>query len=296
MNVVTISTCRRPFHTRLCIESLCRAQRWSAVDGSTGWADLIAVCLPSNWYDFREVQAEAQRVMERNRDIPLEFWFEQCESNPHAAAKWMLDNAFRLGADAAVYIEEDEIVSPDAFLVCEWTRRYAAAALSIAPLGPPVSILGCTLYHETIPTNYPADTPPNAALLHLANSFNTCGGTAFLREPFLKILAPRWNCKQVEPKGFDYSAHYLMYVHNLWMVRPDMAHGMHLGFRSSLFPGCERYGQNPEFWQMYFGRSIWAQTRDAVRSLDDFRMERYDQLRPVREPWMRDELARERIE
>jgi hypothetical protein len=272
VNIVAVSTFRRPFHTRLCLESICRAQRWYP------WANKIAVCVPANGDPL--VTAEILRVTERNSDIRsrLVIWNEDCESNAHAASKWILDTAFTEGAEAVVYTEDDAVLAPDAFAMCEFTRRYASYANDVIDY----DILGCCLYHETILTQYAAENrSPDPALLHLSNGLNTCGGTMFLREPYLRVMQPEWNCKQVEPRGFDYSAHYLMYLHNLYMVWPDLSRSHNIGFDLG---SC-----SPEFWAKYFGKSIWTRTRDAQQGWDSFKMDPVPPRR-VREEWMEAEL------
>ena len=282
-NVITVATFRRPFHTRLCLEHIARAQRWSA-----GWADLVAICVPCNAHEHPDVATEIAGVIERNPDIPFAVWHEECESNPHAASKWMLDKAFSLGAEMALYVEDDAILSPDALLMCEWTKQFGQTRNIRDYRHDDLDksrVLGCCLYHETIPEQYAAEgrpEGPDPRLLHLGNGLNTCGGTAFLRRPYLDYLSANWNCKQVEPRGFDYSAHYLMYVNWLYMVWPDLSRSMNIGFGGGSI-------SQPD-WARYFGRSIWAQTRNASRVVwYDFRA---DGVVPalVREKWMEDEL------
>jgi hypothetical protein len=275
MNIVVVNTFKRPFHTRLCLEALARAQRWSGA-----WADQIMIVEPCNGHEYPRVQEEIMGVMERNPDIP---WLHtvagpEVPSTPHDMSGWMLNKAFSDGAEMALYVEDDAIVSPDAFIMCEYTKWFAAY-----PSNAPV--LGCCLYHETIPAQYIAEgrlDGPDRILLHLGNGLNTCGGTAFLREPFLKHIAPNWNCKQCEPRGFDYSAHYLMYIHGLYMVWPDLSRSMNIGFEAGSI-------SQPD-WARYFGRSMWTQTKDATRGWVEFR---WDQVVPllVREEWMVAELA-----
>lgn len=282
-NIVAVATFRRPFHTRLCLEALCRAQRWSG-----GWASLIAVCVPCNAHEHPDVRIEIDGVIERNPDVPLVVWPEDCPSDPHAASKWMLDKAFALGAEMALYVEDDAVLAVDAFLMCKFTRILAVSAggaYIYAEINKRNAILGCCLYHETIPEQYIAEgriDGPDASLLHLSNGLNTCGGTAFLREPYLAYLSDNWNCKQVEPRGFDYSAHYLMYLHGLYMVWPDLSRSHNIGF--------ERGSISQEQWARYFGRSIWTLTKDARRAWSGFRM---DGNVPalVKEEWMNAELA-----
>ena len=297
MNIVTVNLFKRPFHARLCLESLARAQRWSATVESKGWADTIAVCLAANAHEHVHVIAEAGGVIERNPDVPFEFWHaSHTPSNPHAMSKWMLDKAFTAGADMALYVEDDAVMAPDAFLMCEWVKQatskvYADGLYGLyGPYGPSGlkgDVLGCCLYHETIPAQYTAEgrpEGPDARLLHLSNGLNTCGGTAFLRDPYLWYLSPHWNCKTLEPKGFDYSAHYLMYVNSLYMVWPDLSRSHNTGY--------ELGSISQPAWAQYFGRSIWTHTKDAARDWRDFRM---DGAMPRRhmEPWMEAELRKD---
>jgi len=271
VNIVTVSTCRRPFHTRLCLESICRAQRWHP------WADKIAVCW--NLDRSEDLAREVEGVIERNPDIPLQVWCEPTSvASAHDASGWMLSTAFDLGARCTLYVEDDVILGVDSFVVLDWCQQaLAAGRLSD-------KIIGCTLYHETIPAHY-TERPPDPRLLHLCPGINTCGGTAFFREPYLQCLKPDWNCKQVEPKGFDYSAHYLMYRHGLYMVYPDYGRSMNCGFTAGSIA--------QETWAQYFGRSIWVQTHDAARSPEELRIDvngpdSYPGL--VRETWMVAEL------
>jgi hypothetical protein len=294
MNIVVVNTFRRPFHTRLCLEAIARAQRWSG-----GWADEIWVCFPCNYKEHPQVHEEFCDAQERNRDIPFRENLAvgvDVPSTPHDMSKWMLDGALiGRGADMAVYVEDDAVLAVDAFLMCEYVKRmtdqeqpaYGFYGLygPYGPAGMTGDVLGCCLYHETIPEQYIAEgrpEGPDARLLHLGNGLNTCGGTAFLREPYLKYLSPNWNCKQVEPRGFDYSAHYLMYLHGLYMVWPDLSRSNNIGFDAGSI-------SQPQ-WAKYFGRSIWAQTKDAARDWREFRM---DGLVPplVKEEWMGAELA-----
>ena len=288
MNIVTVNLFKRPFHARLCLEALARAQRWSATVESKGWADVIAVCLAANAHEHVHVIAEAGGVIERNPDVPLEFWHaSHTPSNPHAMSKWMLDKAFAAGADMALYVEDDAVLAPDAFLMCEWTRQRGDCTADVPGELLSKQLLGCCLYHETIPAQYIAEgrpEGPDARLLHMSNGLNTCGGTAFLRDPYLKYLSPKWNCKQLEPKGFDYSAHYLMYVNSLYMVWPDLSRSHNTGY--------ELGSISQPNWAQYFGKSIWAHTKDAARHWRDFRM---DGAMPRRhmEPWMEAELRKD---
>ncbi len=262
MNLITVSTLRRPFETRLCLESLCRAQRWYH------WADYIAVAIPSNVDP--EVKSEAFRIKGRNPDVEMRIWLEPPSiGDPHAASKWMLDTAFEQGADVTLYMEDDVIISPDAFVLLDATKEVIDPA-----------VVGCCLYHETIPEHY-RDRPPDPKRVHFYNGLNTCGGTAFKRRPYLNLFSPQWNCKQQEPRGFDYSAHYLMYLHGLYMAYPDLSRSMNIGFQG----GQLSRGQ----WQRYCGRSIWTQTAQALKS--PFQFEFPNTLpNTVRETWMEAEL------
>lgn len=287
MNIVTVNTFRRPFHTRLCLEAIARAQRWSGA-----WADKVLIAEPCNGREHPEVWQEIEGVIERNPDIP--WWHmttgPEVPSNPHDMSKWMLDKAFlTYSADMAVYVEDDAVLATDAFLMCEFTKQYAFRAddpgLLLLPDGSEGQMLGCCLYHETIPEQYLNEgrpEGPDARLLHLGNGLNTCGGTAFLREPYLTCLSPNWNCKQVEPRGFDYSAHYLMYLHGLYMVWPDLSRSHNIGFEAGSI-------SQPQ-WARYFGRSTWTQTAQAARDWREFRM---DGVVPalVKEEWMDAELV-----
>lgn len=302
VNIVTVNLFKRPFHARLCLEALARAQRWSATVESKGWADTIAVCLASNATEHPYVIAEAEGVVARNPDVPFEFWraTPDIPSNPHAMSKWMLDRAFAAGADMALYVEDDAVMAPDAFLMCEWVKRSYEAyefsrtcheftVVSTEELNKPgyhpvipVPLLGCCLYHETIPAQYKAENrSPDPALLHMSNGLNTCGGTAFLRDPYLKHLSSEWNCKTVEPKGFDYSAHFLMYLHNLYMVWPDYSRSLNYGFTGGSIAESE--------WAKYFGRSIAVTDYEALRDWRGFRMDG-ELPRRHKEDWMDAEL------
>ena len=283
-NVVVVNLFKRPFHTRLCLEALARAQRWSQ-----GWADLIAVCLAANAHEHVHVISEAGGVIERNPDVPFEFWHaSHTPSNPHAMSKWMLDKAFHAGADMALYVEDDAVMAPDAFLMCEYTKTAATFEYDDYDSEDHIpKVLGCCLYHETIPAQYIAEgrpEGPDARLLHMSNGLNTCGGTAFLRDPYLKYLSPKWNCKTLEPKGFDYSAHYLMYVNDLYMVWPDLSRSHNTGYELGSISQTN--------WAQYFGKSIWTHTKDAARDWREFRM---DDAMPRRhmEPWMEAELRKD---
>ena len=292
MNIVTVNLFRRPFHARLCLEALARAQRWSATVESRGWAGTIAICLALNASEHPHVIAEAEGVVARNPDVPFTFWHaSHTPSNPHAMSKWMLDKAFAAGADMALYVEDDAVMAPDAFLMCEWTKRnnnmWSGEIPALTMLSEGKHVLGCCLYHETIPAQYIAEgrpEGPDARLLHLSNGLNTCGGTAFLRDPYLRYLSERWNSKTLEPKGFDYSAHYLMYVNSLYMVWPDLSRSHNTGY--------ELGSISQPNWAQYFGRSIWTHTKDAARDWRDFRMDGAAPQR-VREPWMEAELRKD---
>lgn len=281
MNIVCVSTFKRPFHTRLCLEAICRAQRWSR-----GWADQINVHIPSNGHEHPDVLTEVLGVVKRNPDVPFWILHGGYESNPHAASKYMLDTAFGSGADMAVYVEDDAVLAVDALLMCECTRRFAGPPLAgeTGPAGKVkgVEVLGCCLYHETIPSQYAAEgRVPDRSLLHLSNGLNTCGGTAFLRKPYLDCLSDNWNCKKVEPRGFDYSAHYLMYLHGLYMVWPDLSRSHNIGFTAGSISQTE--------WAKYFGRSLWTQSEQALVSWNQFKMDGF--VPPLmREEWMHGEL------
>ena len=266
MNSVVISTHRRPFHTKLCLESIFRADRWHQ------WADHIHVTVTP--HGDPKVREMVQEMIVEHGDPRYQWTMQPQVMNPHDAARWMLDWQLEQPmAESCLYVEDDAYLSPDAFAMCEWTAEYA----SIRPW-----VAGCCLYHETIPgTVEYTNRPPDPTLLHLANGLNTCGGTLFIRKPYVDILSPNWNCKQVEPMGFDYSAHYLMYLNKLYMVWPDLSRSINLGFQLG---SC-----SPELWARYFGRSIWAQTKDAV---DIFKMDDYPQTPPAphREEWMVPEL------
>jgi len=282
MNIVVMNTFRRPWHTRMCMESMARAQRWYT------WADQILIGMPVNWYEHPAVRSEAQNVIARNPDIPFRLIEEHCDSNPHVASKWLLDYAFSLGADITLYVEDDVIFSPDAFLMCEFTRQQYIknGTVSISNEWKSGTLIGCCLYHETIPEQYVREgRSVDYQLVHMGNGLSTCGGTAFLRDPYLKYLAPEWNCKQVEPKGFDYSAHYLMYLHKLFMLWPDCSRSMNIGFTGG--------GLRQSEWERYFARSICATDApgECVRSWKDFRLnDNPDERKVFIEPWMEAEL------
>lgn len=284
MNAVVVNVFKRPFHARLCLEALARAYRWSGC-----WSSLIAVCLACNGAEHPHVIDEVNGVIERNPDVPFEIWraTPDVPSNPHAMSHWMLNRAFAAGADMTLYVEDDAVISPDGMLMCEWTRRYAGRDI-LSEVNPTrVKVLGCCLYHETIPAQYVAEgrpEGPDPSLLHVSNGLNTCGGTAFLRGPYLEFLAKNWNCKTLEPKGFDYSAHYLMYVNNLYMVWPDLSRSHNTGYTLGSI-------SQPE-WAKYFGRSIWTGTREAVRDWREFRIDSAVPQR-VRELWMAAELQKD---
>lgn len=275
-NTITVSAFRRPFHTRLCLEAICRAQRWFQ------WADQIYICIPETGpFDIGLID-EIGGVIERNQDIPLVILIEPASisRSPHTASKWMMDHAFGASSDFNLYIEDDVILAIDAFVLLQafWIAHYTGRLSD--------KVIGVCLYHETIPDQYAREgRRPDPRLLHLGNGVNTCGGTAFLRDPYLRVLAPEWNCKRVEPKGFDYSAHYLMYLHGLYMAWPDYSRSMNCGFESGSISQTE--------WAKYFGKSIWAQTAQAARRAEEFLFdvegpETYPGL--VREPWMLDEM------
>jgi hypothetical protein len=272
MNTVTVSNCRRPWATRQSLEALCRAWRWR----DNHWADIIWVCLPFGMSDvINKVAIEAFGVRDRNQDVPLRVVMEPSTViDPHHAAKWMLDMAFQQGSDCNLYVEDDVVLAPDGFLLVEWMKLRTT-------LHADHGVIGCCLYHETVPEYYPADRPPNPRLLHLTNGINTCGGTAFLREPYLRLLAPRWNCKMVEPRGFDYSAHFLMYLHKLYMLHPDYSRSHNIGRTGG--------GLSEAQWDAHFGRSITIDESNALSRWEDFE---FDGIYPpvVREPWMEAEI------
>jgi len=288
-NIVVVSTFRRPLQTRLCLESIARAQRWSgrsyAKRGLLGrWADRILIGMPVNWHEHPLVRQVVHTVIEDNRDIPFEIVEEACESDPHVLSKWLLDYAFSAGADIAVYVEDDVVLSPDAFLLCEYTKRLELAETD-GEGNPSPCAIGCCCYHETIPAQYAAERRiPDPALVHMGNGINTCGGTAFLRDPYLRLLSPQWNCKQAEPKGFDYSAHWLMYLHGLFMLWPD--------YSRSGGTGCYGGSLSEAQWGAHFAKSVQTDDRTALRDWRDFRMSRDpNERRIVQETWMDAELA-----
>jgi hypothetical protein len=270
MNIVTVSTFRRPFHTRLCLEAICRAHRWHP------WAAKIIVFFAQNWHEHPMVRVEAEGVAANNKDIPFEFVFESCDSNPHVVSKYMLDHGFGLGADMVLYVEDDAVLSPDAFVMLEGSRRFTLN-----------TVCGVCLYHETILEQYQAEGRlPDPALLHYSNGLNTCGGTAFLREPYLKYLRPEWNGKTVEPKGFDYSAHFSMYKHGLFVIWPDYSRSYNIGYELGSISGAD--------WAKYFGRSLKIETANALRDPFQFRMELENierETKLVLEDWMVPELS-----
>ena len=265
MNTITVSAHRRPFHLKLCLESIIRAQQWYP------WANKISVCYTQHG------DPAVRQVAESYGD----HWFQviaeppEVGSNPHDAARWMLQSAFDIGSDCNLYVEDDAVLSPDAFMMLDWMQSFAST-------NP--DILGACLYHETIPEHY-KNSPPDPLMLHLGNGINTCGGTAFIREPTLKYILPKWNCKKVEPKGFDYSAHFLMYLHKLYVVWPDYSRSMNCGFTLGSIA--------QPMWAKYFGRSIWVQSYQAVRTPGTFYMDpdhRGPRPGPVLDEWMKPEL------
>ena len=262
MNVIVISTYRRPWQTRLCIEAIRRAQKWHQ------WADKVIVGIDPN--GAREVY-----------DTVCEFpWLRKVtlpsHMDAHSASKHLLDLAFKdYNADCALYVEDDVILSPDAFVLLDWMTTNR-----------PDRVIGTCLYHETVPSDYPIGHPPDPYLLHLNNGVNTCGGTAFLRHAYLDILSPNWNCKKQQPTGFDYSIHYLMYKHCLYILNPDLSRSNGIGF----FNGSLSFEQ----WRDHFGRSIWAGEHNGVNRIDQLHL--YDNPPGrVLEPWMQDELRAEGI-
>jgi len=261
MNTVFVSTYRRPYVTRLCLEALARAHRWCA------WADRIFVCIAP--HGNPTVRAESESVLHRNPDIPFVIATEPRPMNPHEVSKWMLDFGFDIGCEAVLYVEDDAILAPDAFMMLEFASRERHDQTACV-----------CLYHETILEHYPG-SKPDPRLLHYGNGINTLGGTAFFRDWYQKVLGPNWNSKEVEPRGFDYSCHYLMYVHQLYAVWPDLSRSVNLGF--------ELGNSTLAFWQQYCGRSQWTQTNQAVRNWRDFVLDE-PLPPPVCEKWMLPEL------
>ena len=278
MNIVVVSTFRRPFATRLCLEAIARAQRWYE------WADTVLIGVPRNAAEYPEVTHEILGVMKRNSDIQFQTWSEECESNPHIASKYLLDAAFVPDTtEATLYVEDDVVLSPDAFVVLDIVKSIARRHY-FPDFG---RIIGACLYHETIPEQYHRELrrEPDPALLHLSNGINTCGGTMFLRDPYLEILAPNWNSKQVEPKGFDYSAHFQMYLNKLFMVYPDYSRSNnHVGWGANSSLSYEQ-------WAAHFAKSIQVTEHEALKDPSEFRLsENLDERKIVRESWMEEEL------
>lgn len=262
-NAVVVSTFRRTFVTRLCLEALARAYRWFP------WPECIYVCIPPNG-DPGVIQ-ETAGVMQRNPDVPFSTISEPRAMNPHEASKWMLDSGFDQGCETVLYVEDDAILAPDAFLMVEFAERERHDQTACV-----------CLYHETILDHYRAENRmPDRRLLHYGNGLNTLGGTAFFRDHYMDVFQPNWNCKEVEPRGFDYSCHYLMYVHSLYSIWPDMSRSFNIGFNLG--------SSSREFWQRYCGRSQWTQTDQALRNWKEFVLT--EPLPPtVLEEWMRPEL------
>lgn len=210
--------------------------------------------------------------------------------NPHTASKWMMDRAFAEDhlCQGVLYVEDDAILSPDAFMLVDYVLQRGRSAYPLiggAYDHRGTKLLGCCLYHETIPEVY-IPNPPDPRKLHASNGVNTHGGTLFLRKPYMEILSPNWNCKQVEPKGFDYSAHLLMYLHGLFMIYPDLSRSMNIGWSGGSL-------SQPQ-WAKYCGRSIWVHADNAVRSPAEFE---WDGVRPERflEEWMLPELKQREV-
>jgi hypothetical protein len=278
-NVVVVSTYRRPFSAKLCLEALARCQRWSEdwVAWGSAWADKIVIGISAGRNADPDVEKQAVKVVERNPDIPFEIVKETCDSHPNNVSKWLLDYGFKGDSvEAVLYVEDDAILATDAFHLCEWTKQFSQDNRDR-------NVIGCCCYHETIPAHYAAEgRSPDDRLIRIGNGLNTCGGTMFLRAPYFKILAPNWNCKQVEPKGFDYSAHYLMYLNNLFMMWPDLSRSFNIGF--------ERGALSYPIWLKYFGQSIWTTTRQSARSWKEFKFDG-SQPKIFKEPWMEKELG-----
>jgi hypothetical protein len=281
VNSVVVSTFRRPWQTRLCLESIIRAQRWLA------WADRIAICI--NPAGEREVALTVQEIISApsSRTLPVEIWVEPGTPggpamNAHDASKWMLDHAFNSRSkghnDICLYVEDDAILSPDAFTLLAW-YQWAIDRGRID------RVAAFCLYSETIPAH--RAVPPDPAVLHLTNGINTCGGTAFLREPYETVFSPHWNMKQCEPRGFDFSIHYLMYRHELYALYPDLSRSHNVGF----FGG----GLSMEHWLAHFQRSIWTGEHNGIRNIEELRLKDIPPGR-ILEEWMRDELRREGIQ
>ena len=278
MNIVVVSTFRRAFATRLCLESIARAQRWHK------WADTVLIGIPVNSLEYPDVQREINGVIRRNVDIPFQTWREDCESNPHAASKCLLDAAFHTeNTEAVLYVEDDVVLSCDAFALLDCVKSIATRRY----YGFDGRIAGACLYHETIPEQYHRELKrePDPALLHLSNGLNTCGGTMFLRDSYLEIFEPNWNSKEVEPKGFDYSAHFQMYLNKLFMVSPDYSRSNnHVGWGKNSSLSYEQ-------WAAHFALSIQIAEHEALKDPLAFRLsENPEERRIVMEPWMELEM------
>lgn len=141
----------------------------------------------------------------------------------HNHQRWLYNNVF---SESIVALEEDCVVSSDAFNMAHWALRqpgYKFVNLSGGP-GPSADDNADTFVQED-------------------NQFRSSYAWAFTRD-FWRELAPQWNGKTRQPYGWDWQVNYLCWREGWKCLTPEISRAMNTGREGGTYETPETYDRD----------------------------------------------------
>lgn len=127
-------------------------------------------------------------------------------------------------ADQVVALEEDCIISPDAFNLAHWALQQSGYKF-------------VNLSHNNL---FKGDISGRGKYLVEDNQFRSSYAWAFTRD-FWHELEPQWNGKTRQPYGWDWQINYLCYREGWKCLTPEVSRAMNTGREEGTYETPETY-------------------------------------------------------
>ena len=220
MKTITLTVCNRPDYTAQCLDALSR-------NDVRGY-ELFICCEPD--------QAETLAVCQKHSAfMPTQIIVHKERLGINYNNKAMYDLVFKAGSEFNVALEDDGILSPDAFdLVQWWFRRFR---------NEPEPLLLCLAggFDETRPLDVEEEI----------GFFRSPWGHCFGCGSWQFWLKPYWNWKQDHPHGWDHSISTMMKNKGLKALYPALSRCHNIGREKGVY--C-----TPEVHDQLFAGQKWA--------------------------------------